>query len=1134
MERLVIAQARAQAGAISLRRLQFPPYLTHFPSSLHHRTLTRAAMPLRKADREARARQQHNVVFEYPDFGLHSAAEHDNIGLVKYALNHGQPVNGARDGLLPLHLACSGGALQAARLLLETGADPNAERLPPPRPSRSLKPSSHKEKDLPAGSAPGATPLHFAAANGHAPLVLLLLRHGARPEKADKHGATPYSLAKQAGKTEAVRVLDDWAAARDADLRERGTRLGAVDPSLSLDSLPDDDAGRRKLNVQRSIDNVFGFGRLRANSALDSPQSAANAAYTGRRPSLPDPDIMMPATPPAKKGKGGGRPSSAGSGTGGPSTVEQKPRRLGSKMSLLGLFKRPSTDALSSSAASLNAPPSQSQSRSRHGSDASRPGILRPQHGRSSSGTGARLRFDSASQSSPSPVYLDEDDEEDFGRPVIGQGHRSRSRSIASTASLSPSAHAAAHRAGEFPFSIERPPEDADPCEGDEDDTLPRTARARDDSMSTTGSVALLRTPPGMAEVPMLYHKQSTTSLGPAALGVAIPASKSQQPTSPHSPPLSHSPSAPLLSAHHRPRAIDLGAISTHAQAAELVQRAQASVLALNKSQEEGQDAIFGDGEVDKDIPLSARLAAYGESLALARRLKEAQDSSTTVGEDLSLFEDPYENGMETVRGKPRAFSDTPSPVGLRKLNEDTFGRVGMDGMTRKVSRRGQTVDGQGRLKGELLAVSTSLVLILIHDISKGSPRTPRTPPHTRRRPHTAESATSNTSGGFLAPPDASFMHHHRSRSAAPVPSGLSEEAPLARTFGDDAPLAGAVGADAPRDDRLSPSPAPAGAVASLKREEGILGDVPTSPSPKKFTAALPGSEHGSPKPKRANSIRSNDESSNPAFDASTSSSDLFGVKPGALERQPQRTNSLRSVHEHPTGDLFGLKPGALERPAPIPDALVGKGSSSSSLGLKPSSTSLGIKASTSNLGVKAPANASGVNRGVGLGSSKPSLASIRDAKGSYAPTAQSIAQSFAAPPFDFDANLGILGLDVPPETFLERQRRGRMGAQEYERVRTPFAGVSNISGPTYGEELDLARMLSHDPSTPGAYDDDDGLGLQRIRTAPDGGGVRRANKLARMGITPEKDVSMNGAGVGTIGKGGKLRRWVGGLTGRV
>ena len=113
------------------------------------------------------------------------------------------------------------------------------------------------------------------------------------------------------------------------------------------------------------------------------------------------------------------------------------------------------------------------------------------------------------------------------------------------------------------------------------------------------------------------------------------------------------------------------------------------------------------------------------------------------------------------------------------------------------------------------------------------------------------------------------------------------------------------------------------------------------------------------------------------------------------------------------------------------------------------------------------------------------------------------------------------------------------MAAQEYERVRTPFAGVPPLPGPTYGDELDLARMLTLDPTTPAEYDED-GMGLQRIRTAPDGGGVRRANKLARMGITPEKDVPSGGLGFGTNvgvngggGKREKLRRWVGGLTGR-
>ncbi len=63
-----------------------------------------------------------------PDYGLHTAAASANLGLVKYALDNGQPVNSALDGVLPLHAACSGGNDLVVRLLIEHGADVNAPR----------------------------------------------------------------------------------------------------------------------------------------------------------------------------------------------------------------------------------------------------------------------------------------------------------------------------------------------------------------------------------------------------------------------------------------------------------------------------------------------------------------------------------------------------------------------------------------------------------------------------------------------------------------------------------------------------------------------------------------------------------------------------------------------------------------------------------------------------------------------------------------------------------------------------------------------------------------------------------------------------------------------------------------------
>ena len=139
----------------------------------------------------------------HPNLGLHNAAATGNIGLVKFALDNGQPHTSVLNGLLPLHAACSGGSEAVVRLLLGYGADVNSLRLKTPK-GASLGPGTGTE---------GSTPLHFAAANGHTPIVRLLVEHGARPTACDKDGLTPESLATAQGHAACVSLLRSWITA---------------------------------------------------------------------------------------------------------------------------------------------------------------------------------------------------------------------------------------------------------------------------------------------------------------------------------------------------------------------------------------------------------------------------------------------------------------------------------------------------------------------------------------------------------------------------------------------------------------------------------------------------------------------------------------------------------------------------------------------------------------------------------------------------------------------------------------------------------------------------------------------------------------------------------------------------------
>jgi ankyrin repeat protein len=116
------------------------------------------------------------------------AAERGNAGRVRELLEKRPDLADETDGrtLSALHYAASEGHAEVVRVLLDSGADPKVSALG------------------------GMTPLFLAAAGGHAPVVVLLVEHGADPNARSPWN--PVRVAAGEGHAGVVRALLDLGA----------------------------------------------------------------------------------------------------------------------------------------------------------------------------------------------------------------------------------------------------------------------------------------------------------------------------------------------------------------------------------------------------------------------------------------------------------------------------------------------------------------------------------------------------------------------------------------------------------------------------------------------------------------------------------------------------------------------------------------------------------------------------------------------------------------------------------------------------------------------------------------------------------------------------------------------------------
>ena len=190
---------------------------------------------LTKKGRNLLGKLSHDEADEHGRTPLWKACYEGHVDAARLLLEKGAEVDKANEwGGTPLYAACWKGHVDAARLLLDKGAEVD-------------RANKYLNKFC-------VTPLHIACQNGHVEAVRLLLDNGAavdRVDRADKYGVTPLYIAKYQGHSSIVALLEYHLYKADIDAtapvatQTRGKNLANMMVDR-LQSALDDEAARKR------------------------------------------------------------------------------------------------------------------------------------------------------------------------------------------------------------------------------------------------------------------------------------------------------------------------------------------------------------------------------------------------------------------------------------------------------------------------------------------------------------------------------------------------------------------------------------------------------------------------------------------------------------------------------------------------------------------------------------------------------------------------------------------------------------------------------------------------------------------------------------------------------------------------